>query len=141
MYGGGMDAGQMHRLGKRLIELARTAVTDDGDPPMTAGEVAVIEDAIRYPDSSVTDIHARTGYVQSHVSASVARLKQRRLVVTLADPADARRTLVRVTDAAFAAVMRRAGRPVDDVIAAEVATAAQARRATALLEELAKLLT
>jgi DNA-binding MarR family transcriptional regulator len=135
-----MDAGQMHRLGKRLIELSRTTVTDQGDPPMTAGEVAVLEDVMQNPGSSVTEIHARTGFVQSHVSASVARLKERRLVLTLTDPADGRRTLVRVTDAAVAAVMRRADRPVDAAIANAVTTPAQARRVTTLLDELAKLL-
>jgi DNA-binding MarR family transcriptional regulator len=135
-----MDAARLQRLGKRLVELSREVVTDARDMPLTPGEIAVLTDAIRHPDSSVTDIHARTGFVQSHVSVSVARLRERRLVQTIADPADGRRTLVRVTDDAISAIMRRAGRQVDTAIGEAVAGPVEARRVVALLDELAELL-
>jgi DNA-binding MarR family transcriptional regulator len=140
MYRDRMDAARLQRLGKRLVELSRAVVTDAGDMPLTPGEVAVLTDAIRHPDSSVTDIHARTGFVQSHVSASVARLRERHLVQTMVDPADGRRTRVRVTDAAISAIMGRAGRQVDTAIGEAVTGAAEARRVVALLDELAELL-
>ncbi len=107
---------------------------------MTPGEHAVLEDALTNAESSVSDISARTGFVQSHVSVSVARLKQRGLVETRTDPADGRRTRVRVTGVTVRAVTARAGRDVNDAIGAVVADAEQARRVSALLDELARLL-
>ena len=54
----------------------------------------VLEDVITHPDSSISEVHQRTGFGQSHVSASVARLNERGLLVTAADPGDARRTWI-----------------------------------------------
>jgi DNA-binding MarR family transcriptional regulator len=125
------------RLGKRLIELSRVATAQGGDPSLTPGEHAVLEDALTNAESSVSDISARTGFVQSHVSVSVAQLKQRGLVETRTDPADGRRTRVRVTGVAVRAVTARAGRDVNGAI---VADAEQARRVSALLDEVARLL-
>jgi DNA-binding MarR family transcriptional regulator len=78
--------------------------------------------------------------VQSHVSASIARLKQRGLVQTTADPADGRRTRVRVSEDAKRTITTHASRRIDDAIAHPVDDADQAQRVTALLEELAQLL-
>jgi DNA-binding MarR family transcriptional regulator len=140
MYDAGMDGGQLHRLGKRLLELSGAVTTQAGDPALTPGELAVLEDALTHPGSSVSEIQARTGFVQSHVSASVARLRQRGLVQTTPDPADGRRTRVRVARDARRAIMARAGRRVDQAIARAVDDPDQARRVTVLLEELARLL-
>ncbi len=135
-----MEAGQLHRLGRRLIELSRTVTEQVDDPAMTAGELAVIEDVMLHADSSVSDVSARTGFVQSHVSVSVARLKQRGLVETFTDPADGRRTRVRVAGGAARAITARAGRDIHDTLAEVVADAEQARRVSVLLDELAELL-
>ncbi len=135
-----MDGGQLHRLGRRLIELSRAATAESGDPAMTPGEVAVLEDALTHADSSVSDISARTGFVQSHISTSVGRLKRRGLVDTASDPGDGRRTHVTVTDVAERAITARAGRNVDDALATAITDRAQARRVSALLDELAHLL-
>jgi DNA-binding MarR family transcriptional regulator len=137
---GGMDGVRLHRLGKRLIDLSRTVTTDSGDPSLTACEVAVLEDVFKHPNSPVSDIHARTGFAQSHVSVSVARLAEGGLVHTAQDPADRRRTLVRLADPARRAIMRRATRPADDAIAAAVPDPTKAHRVAGLLEELAALL-
>jgi DNA-binding MarR family transcriptional regulator len=102
--------------------------------------VAVIEDVFKHPDSPVIDIQARTGFAQSHVSGSVARLKTRGLLVTVRDPADGRRTLVRLAGPARRAIIRRAGRPADDALAAAVSDTERASRVTELLDELADLL-
>lgn len=133
-----MDGVRLHRLGKRLIDLAREVTTSAGDASLTPAEVAVVEDVLKHPDSAVSEIQARTGFAQSHVSQSVARLKERGLVETPADPADRRRTRVRLTDLARWAVLTRAGRPADEVIARAVP--GRADRVTALLDELADLL-
>jgi len=135
-----VDGGQLHRLGKRLLELSRAVTTLAGDPSLTPGEVAVLEDALTRPGGSVSQIQARTGFVQSHVSVSVARLKQRGLVDTTSDPADGRRTRVRVSETARQAIMARASRRVDDAITHAVADPDQAQRVRVLLDELARLL-
>ncbi len=95
---------------------------------------------IAHPDGSVSGISGRTGFAQSHVSASIARLKERELITTAADPADGRRTRARATDATVRAVVRRAGRGIDDTVRRAVGDSAKARRVTALLDELARLL-
>ncbi len=131
---------QLLSLGKRLIEIGREAIDQAGPTSLTPGEVAVIADVFRYPDCAVREIVARTGFAQSHVSASVGRLRERGLLDTAPDPADGRRTLVRLTDRARRAVHTRADRPADDVIARAVADPARAERVVALLDELAQLL-
>jgi DNA-binding MarR family transcriptional regulator len=135
---GGMDGVRLHRLGKRLIDLSRDVTTSAGDASLTPAEVAVIEDVLKHPESAVSEIKARTGFAQSHVSDSVARLKERGLIETPADPADRRRTRVRLTEVARQAVLARAGRSADEVIAQVVPE--RAERVTALLDELAELL-
>jgi methyltransferase (TIGR00027 family) len=112
-----MNAGELHRLARRLMEIARAATADHGDPPMSPGELTVFADVMAHPDSSVRDITARTGFTQSHVSASIARLRAAGQAETVTDPADGRRTLVRVTERATTAIVRRATRPVDDTLA------------------------
>lgn len=135
-----MDGGQLHRLGKRLLELSRAVTTQAGDPSLTPGELAVLEAALTHPGSALSQIQARTGFVQSHVSVSVARLKQRGLVETTPDPADGRRTRVRVSEDAKRAIMTRASRRIDQAITNAVGDPDQAQRVRVLLEELARLL-
>ncbi|MDN3354632.1 MarR family transcriptional regulator [Actinomadura sp. DC4] len=133
-----MDGVRLHRLGKRLIDLSREVTTQAGDASLTPAEIAVIEDALKHPGSPVTDITARTGFAQSHVSESVARLKERGLVETEQDPADRRRTRIRLSGVARQAVLERAGRDADDVITQAIPE--RADRVTELLDELADLL-
>ena len=135
-----MDGDQLHLLGKRLIEIARVATDRPGDPAMTPGETAVLEAAMLNPDSSIGELAALTRFAQSHVSTSVTRLRERGLLRTTADPADGRRSRVQVTESAARAIVDRAARTIDDAVAAVVADPAEARRAAALLEELARLL-
>ncbi|MFI1973314.1 MarR family winged helix-turn-helix transcriptional regulator [Streptomyces cinnamoneus] len=135
-----MDGTQLLSLGKRLIELGRDAIDQAGPTSLTAGEAAVVADAFRFPDCAVREIVARTGFAQSHVSASIARLRERGLLETAPDPVDGRRTLVRLTDRARRAVLARAGRPADEVITRAVADADRTERVIALLDELAELL-
>ena len=75
------------------------------------------------PGSSISEITARTGYPQSHVSTSVIKLREFGAVRTEIDPRDRRRTLVwivpeavrrahnRVTSTADAAIARAMGDP------------------------------
>jgi Winged helix DNA-binding domain len=84
----GMDGGELHRLGRRLIELSSQVTGEPGDLRLTPGELAVLEDVIRHPSSSISETSKRTGFAQSHVSVSVSRLKARGLAATETDPAD-----------------------------------------------------
>ncbi|MGI5224186.1 helix-turn-helix domain-containing protein [Actinoallomurus sp. CA-142502] len=135
-----MDGVRMHRLGKRLIDLSREVTTSAGDAALTPAEVAVIEDVLKHPGSAVSEIKVRTGFAQSHVSESVARLKERGLIETPPDAADRRRTRVWLSEAARRAVLARAGRSADAVIVRVVEDQVRAARVTALLDELAELL-
>jgi DNA-binding MarR family transcriptional regulator len=136
----GMDGVRLHRLGKRLINLAREVTTHEGDPSLTPAEVAVLEDALKHPGSPVSEIQARTGFAQSHVSVSVARLKERGLIETAPDPADRRRTTVRLAARTRRAILAQAGRSADETLARAVGDPATAERVRVLLDELAGLL-
>lgn len=133
-----MDGGELHRLGKRLIELSRQVTGEPGALTLTPGEAAVLEDVLKHPNGSVSEISTRTGFVQSHVSASVSRLKRRHLLATAGDPKDGRRTRVRATRDTLQAVGRRGG--IDDTVRDVLGDTAKAGRVTALLDELADLL-
>jgi DNA-binding MarR family transcriptional regulator len=140
MYNVDVDIARLHRLGRRLLEISRQGSGEPGDLAVTMGEAAVLEDVVANPDSPVGEIAARIGFAQSHVSVSVARLKERGLVATRADPGDARRTRVRATDHLLAEIGRRTTRRVDDVLAATLADPTTARRVGELMTELADLL-
>ncbi|MET8541870.1 helix-turn-helix domain-containing protein [Kitasatospora sp. NPDC004799] len=135
-----MDGVQLLRLGKRLTELGRALITDPASEHLTAGEIAVISDVFRHPAASVQEIRVRTGFAQSHVSVSVARLRERGLLDASPDPADGRRTLLTVSEPARRAIHAHVARPAEPVIARAVPDPEKARRVTELLDELAGLL-
>ena len=137
-----MNGDELYRLGRRLTTLARQAMTDPDDPAVPAGETAVIDDVLDHPGSAVGDITARTGFAQSYVSATVARLRAKGWVETSVDQADRRRTLVRLPDLMVGAITEREGRSLDRALNEAFADLdAPARAKTlALLDELARLL-
>ncbi len=135
-----VDGVELHRLARRLTDLARAATTAGPWTGLTAGQLAVLEDLLHHPGSVGQDIAARTGFVQSHVSASVTRLRDRGLVTTSPDPDDRRRTTVTLTGPARRAILARAARPVIEVLAGQLPEPDQASRALELLEELNALL-
>lgn len=133
----------MHRLGRRLVELSVEATGGSGDITLTVGETAVLEDAVEHPGSSVSKIHERTGFAQSHVSESVVRLKKRGLLATAGDSpyaalASAWRSGTRVqpTDEALKTITRR----VDEAVVGAIADPSKAGRAIDLMDELAAIL-
>ena len=85
---------------------------------MPTGPTLVLRDVFANPGSSITDITARTGLPQSYVSESVARLRGQGIVRTSADPADGRRTLVRVSAQHPRTVAAKGSAPVDAALAA-----------------------
>ena len=85
---------------------------------MPTGPSLVLRDVFAHPGSSITDITGRTGLPQGYVSESVARLRSQGILETSADPADGRRTLVRVSAEHPRTVAARGSAPVDGALAA-----------------------
>lgn len=78
----------------------------------------VLVDVFENPNTTIGHIVERTGFPQSHVSASVARLRESGVLVTTVDPNDKRRTLVAPSKEHVARV-RRAQRdmaPIDETL-------------------------
>ena len=87
-------------------------------PFMPTGPSLVLRDVFAHPGSSITDITGRTGLPQGYVSESVARLRSQGILETSADPADGRRTLVRVSAEHPRTVAAKGSAPVDGALAA-----------------------
>jgi len=117
-----MTGDELYRLGRRLMAIARAAMVDPDDPAVPAGETAVIDDVLDHPGSAVQEITARTGFAQSYVSATVARLRAKGWVETTVDSADRRRTLVRLPAVMSQAIAARETRPLDVALAAALPT-------------------
>lgn len=127
-----VNSDELYRLGRYLTALARDAMTDPADPAVPAGETAVIDDVLDHPDSAVQEITARTGFAQSYVSATVARLRAKGWVETSVDPHDRRRTLVRLPDLMVRAIHEREARSLDDALTAALPHLDAAARAEVL---------
>jgi DNA-binding MarR family transcriptional regulator len=138
----GMDGRQMHRLGKRLVQLAAAVTGAPGEIRLTLGDAAVLEEVLEDPSISIKEIHERTGFSQGHVSASVARLRERRLLETAPDGGSAWRsnTRAQASDYALQTISRHQARPVDEAVVRAVGDPSQARRAIRLMAELADIL-
>jgi len=134
MYHAGMDALDLILLGRQLTRIGERAMRggvteDDGSAAygaaLPAGALVVMRDVLAHPGSSITDITARTGLPQSYVSESVNKLRVKGIAEISADPADRRRTLVRLTAKHLDQVARHSARDADDAL----------RRALGSLEE------
>lgn len=89
---------------------------------MPASVRSVLIDVYEHPGSSVGEISARTGFPQSHVSASVVRLREHGAVVTTIDPKDRRRTLVRPSPEVPRQAAQLVSAPIDAALAAALGT-------------------
>jgi DNA-binding MarR family transcriptional regulator len=111
-------------LGRQLTRIGERAMRGDViegdpqavDPSLPAGALIVMRDLLTHPASSITDITARTGLPQSYVSESVNKLRVKGIATTSADPADRRRTLVRLTARHLEQVERHSARDADAVL-------------------------
>ena len=84
-------------LGQRLAEAGRADIRQLA-PGVPTAELIVMYDLLDHGPSTITELAARTGYVQSRVSSAVAGLCQRHWTETRSDPVDGRRTIVHVPD-------------------------------------------
>ena len=138
-----MNGLELFRLGRKLMKLGEEAIPPSGFRQVPTSVRSVLMDVYEHPGSSVSEITARTGFPQSHVSASVARLRESGALVTTTDPADRRRTLAAPNPEVRRGLSSLAWVPVDAVLARAIGTgdAGQAAEAVAALELLARLLT
>ena len=146
-----MDALDLIILGRQLSRIGERAMRggdlEDDEPAalrlaLPAGALIVMRDVLSHPGSSITDITARTRLPQSYVSESVNKLRVKGIAEINADPADRRRTLVRLTPAHIDQVARRSARDADELLLAALGGLPNesARQVIATLTELARML-
>ena len=122
-----MNGLELYLLGRRLMKLGEEALPPSGLDDMAASVRSVLTDVFSHPGSSVSEIKERTGFPQSHVSSSVARLRDLGVLVTAPDPADRRRTLVRPAEGMVQKAVRRATTSVDSTLAQAMSPDAEDR--------------
>lgn len=109
-----VNAVELFILGRKLMKVAEDALP----PGRTATSVRlVVADIAYHPGSSISEITERTGFPQSHVSASVAKLRDLGILETEIDPTDRRRTLVRMTQVAWERTKTVSSIPIEQVLA------------------------
>jgi DNA-binding MarR family transcriptional regulator len=124
-------------LGRQLTKIGEEVLRGSAHQGLPTGPSLVLRDVFAHPDSSITDVTARTGLPQSYVSESVARLRDQGIVETSADPADGRRTLVRVSAEHPRTVAAKGAAPVDAALAAALGDPADADEIIGILAALA----
>jgi DNA-binding MarR family transcriptional regulator len=136
---------ELFLLGRRLMKLGEEAIPPSGFHRMPTSVRSVLVDVYEHPGSSVSEITERTGFPQSHVSASVTRLREAGALITVTDPADRRHTLVSPNPEVRRGLpaMETEWTSVEDVLARAIGSGdpGQAAQAVAALELLARLLT
>ena len=119
VYNRDVNSTELFLLGRRLIKLAEEGLPSPGKHT-NARFVAI--DVSSHPGSSISEITARTGFPQSHVSMLVTRLREQGLLRTEVDPRDRRRTLVYPVDEALDQARRRVSSSVEGPIARALGT-------------------
>jgi len=113
----GLDVVALSRLARILREVALDASQAGHDLPVTGGELALVEAVARQPGSTIRELCATTGLAQSWVSTLARQLADKGVVQLEADPADRRRTLVRLTpETARRALHEEGRRPIGDAL-------------------------
>jgi DNA-binding MarR family transcriptional regulator len=135
-----VNATELFLLGRRLMEIAEGLLPQG---KATTSLRLVLIDVAYHPGSSISEITERTGFPQSLVSLSVAKLRAIGVVETSPDPVDRRRTLVHATEQMAARSQERAGSTIETAILAQLGPEHedQVAEALAALDVLARLLT
>ena len=131
-----MNALDLIMLGRQLAKIGEEVLRGSAAQSMPAGPSLVLRDVFAHPDSPIGDIAARTDLPQSYVSESVARLRDQGILETAADPADGRRTLVRVCAQHPRTVAAKGSAPVDAALAAALGEPEGSAAVTGLVETL-----
>ncbi len=117
-----MNGVQLFLLGRQLMKLGQESMPRAGFPKLPASVQSILIDALEHPYSTVGDITRRTGFPQSHVSVSIARLQKGGALVTEVDPIDRRRTLVRPASGVIEGVAERVSVPIDAALSRAIGT-------------------
>jgi DNA-binding MarR family transcriptional regulator len=91
-----VNAGELHRLARVLMDIAVAATANPGERPVPASTIAIVVDVRQHPSSSISQIVERTGLAQSLVSGTVARLGDAGVFIVEQDAKDRRRVLVKM---------------------------------------------
>jgi DNA-binding MarR family transcriptional regulator len=113
-----MDALDLIMLGRQLTRIGEETMRGSRAFALPTGPTLVLRDVLAHPDSSIGEVTARTGLPQSYASESVARLREQGIVETTPDPADGRRTLVRLSSQHMCDVAKKGAVSVDAALAA-----------------------
>lgn len=130
----------MFLLGRTLMKLGEDALPTDGlgpQPGSTRTVLIVLVDLAEHGESSVGDIVKRTGLPQSQVSTAVARLRDAERLDTEPDPADRRRTKIRLKAEPSPRALAVAESSVDATIAKALGNEDEAKAVVKSLESLA----
>lgn len=142
-----MNALDLIVLGRQLTKIGEEVLRGPGARPgrtaaapfLPIGPSLVLRDVFAHPGSSISDITARTGLPQGYVSESVARLRGQGILETSADPADGRRTLVRVPARHPRTVAAKGSASVDGALAAALGQSAGGPEVAEIIATLAAL--
>lgn len=110
-------AADLHRLARTLREIALRATENTGDDRVNAGELAVLEDIARNPQSTISQITGRTGLAQSLVSRIARGMADAGAVTIETDHADRRKVRVDLDPRVRRVILERAGNTIDEAIA------------------------
>jgi DNA-binding MarR family transcriptional regulator len=113
-----MDAAELYLLGRKLMKIGEGELPKADAGGLVASVRMILIDVSEHPDSSIGEIASRTGFPQSHVSASVAQLRDLGALETSVDASDGRRTLARLAPGMRERAARRASIPVNDALSA-----------------------
>ena len=136
---GPMRAATLHQLGRRLSSLAGDMTYAQVAEGTTPGEMAILDDLLLHGRSAVRDITGRTGFAQSHVSASLAKLTERGQVRWEKNPKDARSRWADLAPKERARLEEAAATRVEDALAEQLGTH-DAEKLVKLLSRAAKIL-
>ena len=92
-----MNTGELFILSRRLMKVAEDHLPMGPKGWANTSTRLILIDVAANSGTSISEIVVRTGFPQSLVSSTVARLKEIGVVDSQPDPADRRRTLVTVT--------------------------------------------
>jgi DNA-binding MarR family transcriptional regulator len=109
-------------LGRTLMKIGGAALTTTPGDNLPASVRSVLLDIVQHPGTSVSQITERTGFPQSHVSASIVRLRDAGALTSMTDPKDRRRTLLRASSTAPGQLLVVSTAPVDAAVAAALGT-------------------
>jgi DNA-binding MarR family transcriptional regulator len=138
-----VDVLQLNRLARQLREIALKASQGGADLPISVGELAILENVARYPNSTISEISRSTGLAQSRVSKVVRELSEEGVFHHSKDPNDRRQTRVRLDAKVRRQTFEDYGsRPIDEALSDAVShlDAAGVERVKELLAELSGLL-